>query len=69
MNIGLDYSKDSYDGGMHLNYNGAYKLSTYMSTQLANLYNLTSHKGDPFYQRKLFNFQEAVDKARQISGQ
>ena len=63
--LGLDYQTDTYDGGMHLNYNGAYKLSTFIANQLTNLYGLESHKGDPYYQRKLFAFQDAVIKSQE----
>lgn len=62
--IGINYKVDTYDGGMHLNYYGARKLSSYMANQLSALFGLESHKGDPYYQRKLFDFQAEIDKRK-----
>lgn len=47
--IGLDYSVDTYDAGLHLNLSGAEKLSSYFGQYLASTYDLTDHREDPVY--------------------
>ena len=44
--IGLDFSQDTYDGGLHLNLTGATKLSTYFAKILAENHNLPDHRSD-----------------------
>jgi hypothetical protein len=44
--IGIDYSTDTYDGGLHLNVNGAEKMSDFLGKILASEYNLEDHRGD-----------------------
>jgi hypothetical protein len=44
--IGLDYSKDTYDGGLHLNLYGAEKLSVYLGNLLAEDCGLLSRRGE-----------------------
>lgn len=44
--IGLDFSKDTYDGGLHLNLSGAEKLSTYFGKILKDTYQLENHSSD-----------------------
>lgn len=45
--IGLDFSLDTYDGGLHLNLSGAQKLSQYFGGILSERYCLTDHRSDP----------------------
>ena len=45
--IGLDFSQDTYDGGLHLNLTGATKLSTYFSRILVKDFGLEDHRNDP----------------------
>ena len=45
----IDWKKDSRDGGDHLNYYGAVKVTDYMGNYLYNLNILTNHKGDKKY--------------------
>ncbi|MCD8381602.1 MAG: hypothetical protein LUC30_01600 [Clostridiales bacterium] len=47
--IGIDWDTDSRDGGDHLNYYGASKVSAYMSGYLAEHYDLPDHRGDGAY--------------------
>ena len=42
--IGIDYNTDTYDGGLHLNLNGATKLSKYFGRILKEKYNLTDYR-------------------------
>lgn len=51
--IGLDYEVDTYDGGLHLNFYGAEKLSKYFAKILFNNYDLTDFSGDELYDKKL----------------
>ncbi len=44
--IGLDFSTDTYDGGLHLNLSGAEKLSRYFGEILATECNLPNRRGD-----------------------
>ncbi len=61
--IGLDYNKDTYDSGMHLNLYGAEKLSKYFAEILKTNYNLTDFRENKeindIYQNKLKIYNEA----------
>ena len=43
--IGIDYTRDTYDGGLHLNFAGAKKLSAYFAKVLAEKHGLTDQRG------------------------
>jgi len=45
--IGIDYSQDTYDGGLHLNLFGARKLSRYFAGILRDSHGLYDHREDP----------------------
>lgn len=45
--IGIDYTTDTYDGGLHMNLAGAKKLSAYFAPILAQNHGLTDHRSDP----------------------
>lgn len=44
--IGLDFSQDTYDGGLHLNLSGAEKLSKYLGRILTEECGLSSRRGE-----------------------
>jgi len=44
--IGLDFSEDTYDAGLHLNLSGAEKLSTYFGNILVTKHDIPSRKDD-----------------------
>ncbi len=44
--IGLDWSKDTYDKGLHLNVYGAEKVTSYFGKILAENHGLTDHRND-----------------------
>lgn len=44
--IGLDFSVDTYDGGLHLNLSGAEKLSHYFGAVLQEIYGLADRRGE-----------------------
>ncbi len=56
--IGLDYSTDTYDGGLHLNFYGAEKLSKYFAKILKENYDLTYFSGDEAYNKKLEEYRK-----------
>ena len=45
--IGIDYSLDTYDAGLHMNVTGAEKCSSYLGKVLVEKYGLTDHRDDP----------------------
>ena len=45
----IDWKNDSRDGGDHLNYYGAVKVTDYMGDYLYNLNILPNHKGEAKY--------------------
>ncbi len=45
--IGIDWSKDTYDTGLHLNVYGAEKLASYFGKILVDEFGLTDHRQDP----------------------
>ena len=44
--IGIDYETDTYDGGLHLNFAGAKKLSHYFADLLADKHQLSDQRGE-----------------------
>lgn len=44
--MGIDYSKDTYDGGLHMNLTGAEKFTDYMGGILMETYALEDRRGD-----------------------
>ena len=63
--IGIDYSTDTYDGGLHLNLNGATKLSKYFSKILKEKYELIDYRNDErisnIYEEKLKQYIEEIN--------
>ena len=45
--IGIDYQTDTYDGGLHLNLQGATKLSRFFAHLLSEKWDLPDHRNDP----------------------
>ena len=48
--IGIDWNKDTFDEGDHLNYYGSKKLTDYLSEYLKEECDLTDHRGDPEFE-------------------
>lgn len=61
----IDYETDTYDGGLHMNYNGAYKLSTWLGKELKEKYGINDHRADKklagVYREKVEWQQKIVD--------
>lgn len=62
--IGLDFSQDTYDAGLHLNLSGATKLSGYFAQLLVEKHGLTDRRGEPeiaiVYNEKLRLYDQAA---------
>lgn len=65
---GIDYETDTYDGGLHMNYSGAKKLSHYLGSYLKKHTDWEDHRDDAnlskVYEEKL-QFQEEMKEAQQ----
>ena len=63
--IGIDYSIDTYDGGIHLNLTGATKLSNYFGKILVDKYKLTDYRTiksvNSIYQDKIILYNKAIE--------
>ena len=64
--IGLDYSLDTYDGGLHLNLTGATKLSGYFARILAEEHGIADRRQEPetaaLYEEKLARYDAACNE-------
>lgn len=47
--VGIDWEQDSFDGGDHLNYSGAMKVTSYLGNYLKEHYVLEDHRGQVQY--------------------
>ncbi len=67
--IGIDYETDTYDGGLHLNHDGAVKFSGYIADVLAEKHNLQDRRNDPeianVYNQKLSKYDSEITKLRE----
>lgn len=69
--VGLDFSTDTYDKGLHLNCAGAEKLSRYFGEILKDKFGLADHRGeaeyDNIWQEKVSFYNEMKeDQAREL---
>ena len=64
--IGIDYQTDTYDAGLHMNLDGATKLTTWFGRLLAEEHGLEDHRNDPeiaaVYEEKLRLYDEEAEK-------
>lgn len=60
--IGIDYTQDTYDSGLHLNLYGATKLSKYFAKILQEQFDLTDYRTNEdvnnYYQQRLKEYHE-----------
>ncbi len=65
---GIDYTTDTYDGGLHMNLSGAEKLSDYLGKKLVDVHGITVRSGDEAYRKiwepKLELYYEEIEKKR-----
>ena len=69
--VGLDFTQDTYDGGLHLNLSGAEKLTHWFGQWLAENYDLPDHSTDAaitelWAQRSRRYPDMAADQAREL---
>lgn len=68
--IGLDYSTDTYDAGLHLNLSGAKKLSAYFAQILSQEHGIEDRRNDSRiraeYDAKLKLYDEAAAQRKEI---
>ncbi|MBQ4600996.1 MAG: SGNH/GDSL hydrolase family protein [Oscillospiraceae bacterium] len=66
--IGLDFSTDTYDGGLHLNLAGAVKMSRYFGSMLADVHGMPDRRDDPqtaaIYEEKLRAYDAEAQKEK-----
>lgn len=58
--IGIDYSTDTYDGGLHLNLRGSIKNSKYFGKILKENVDLKDFHGDNYYEGLLKKYREEI---------
>lgn len=56
--MGIEYDKDTFDGGLHLNLSGAEKFSSYFGEILSSDFNVPDHRNEEEYQKI---WQDKVD--------
>lgn len=56
--VDIDWTKDTYDRGDHLNQSGAYKVTTFLGKYLNKNFDLPDHRNDKSYS----SWQESLDK-------
>lgn len=69
--IGLDYEKDTYDAGLHLNLSGAEKLTEYFGELLTVQFSLKDRRTDPvllglWKEKKAFYYEMQASQARDL---
>jgi hypothetical protein len=58
--MGINYSTDTYDGGLHLNLAGSIKNSKYFGRILKENVDLNVFYGDNYYEEMLKRYREAI---------
>lgn len=65
--VGIDYTTDTYDAGMHMNLSGAEKLSDYLGKKLVEEHGVTVRSGDKAYadiwEPKVEAYNKAIEEA------
>lgn len=62
--IGIDYSQDTYDAGLHMNVTGAEKCSDYLGKILKEKYALEDHRNDEKMSEYWREVEERYDAAK-----
>ena len=65
--VGIDYTTDTYDAGMHMNLSGAEKMSDYLGQKLIEVHGVTDHSNEKAYadvwKPKVEAYYEAIEQA------
>ena len=62
--IGIDYSLDTYDAGLHMNVTSEEKCSSYLGKKKKKKYGLISHKDDAKMAEYWAEVEERYDAAK-----
>lgn len=66
--IGLDFQTDTYDAGLHLNLQGAIKMSKYFANILAENHGIADRRNDPsiaaLYVEKLVRYDQEIENGK-----
>ena len=62
--VGIDYSQDTYDAGLHMNVTGAEKCSDYLGKILKEKYSLEDHRNDGKMSEYWKKVEERYDAAK-----
>ena len=64
--IGIDYTTDTYDAGLHMNLSGAIKLSDYLGKVLVEEYNVPDRRNDKeisqIWEKNLIEYEAEIDR-------
>ena len=64
--IGIDYSTDTYDAGLHMNLSGAEKLSDYIGNLLSDYWKVPNRKDEKLlseiWNKKIELYEEDIQK-------
>ena len=67
--VGIDYTTDTYDAGMHMNLSGAEKLSDYLGQKLVEEHGVTVRNTDESYKEvwepKVEAYNQAIQEAKE----
>lgn len=66
--MGLDWREDTYDGGDHLNYHGARKVSKYVGAYLSKTYGLPDRRKDSDYTAWNAAYKRYAKRVRALLG-
>ena len=65
--IGIDYTTDTYDAGMHMNLSGAEKMSDYIGAKLLEEHDIKDHRNEEAYvsvwEPKVEAYKKAIEEA------
>ena len=66
--IGLDFQTDTYDAGLHLNLQGATKMSQYFAKLLSENHGIPDRRSDPaiaaLYEEKLARYDQEIENGK-----
>ncbi|WP_276948423.1 SGNH/GDSL hydrolase family protein [Acetatifactor muris] len=70
---GLDFSQDTYDGGLHLNLTGAEKITKYLGKVLAEECALPDRRGEAelseAWEEKISAYEQEIEEQKRMTGQ
>lgn len=70
---GLDFSQDTYDGGLHLNLTGAEKITKYLGKVLAEECALPDRRGEAelseVWEEKISAYEQEIEEQKRMTGQ